>query len=137
MPYTSEWLVPDHVVLFTLEGHINGEDLILLSHECIASARAINPAKLHLLIDCRPVTKYPLNMKVLTSDKMPRGSNEPNMGWVVVVASNNVVRLLVDTVLRLARAQYHTCSTLEAGISFLQKRVSFTLSGTDTAAEQG
>lgn len=122
MAYKSEWLVHDHLHYFELEGMITLNDLIELNTQCVEYAREAAPNKLHLILNCLQITRFPIQVRQMMSDSISSYHKEKNLGFIVIVTTNSMIRLMSDTVLKLSRARFHVVPTVDDGLVFLRKR---------------
>jgi hypothetical protein len=86
MSYSSEWLIPDRVILFTLGESYTLEDAGLLNQQLL---EILNGAKqpVHMMVDLNVMRHYP---KRITEEvwSITQCLRHQKLGWLMVVNNN-------------------------------------------------
>lgn len=119
MGYSVTWYVPQRVYIVHIYGDIGLEEYqagIDTSTEFVRAG--VRPV--HAIIDARQITKFPVQMKaVVQSSGVFR---EPNLGWVLVLTDNLVVKFLTSVISQLSETRYKIFSHPEEALTFLYSR---------------
>lgn len=122
MTVRYEWLVQNSVYHFVLEGNVTVADLETINDQFILNARQIAPDKLCSIVDCLQVSRFPLNVKLVTSQKTSAYNREPNIGWIIIITTNPVIRIMADAALKLARARFKVARTQAEAVEILRQK---------------
>lgn len=97
MSSSIEWIIDNRVLLITLPRVLTGAEISDLNHQSFTWLKGGNQP-VHLLVDCRQVTNFPLNM--LKMKQIINVLPNPHMGCWVIIGAN---RLGMYTALLLGR----------------------------------
>jgi len=118
MPVRILWYFPDYVVNAQMWGEFTFEELSIGSQETAELIRK-GQAPVHDIIDMRYIEKYPLDVKqIFNATPVFR---EPNLGWVLLISDDRVVRFLTHMVLQLHKTRVRYCSTPAEALAFLRE----------------
>lgn len=120
MPYQLTWRVPQRVIYEQLSGQIgigDIQDIQDLFHQYLAQGQA----PVHLIVDMREVTDYPLNLaqiknQMITTDRTP-------LGWIMIVNQNPMPKFLtsVATQLSITNTRLRMVDSPEQAFALLQE----------------
>jgi len=116
MPHKIEWFIPGRVVFGDFDGHMTLEELAEVDKKVNACIAEGDPL-VHYIVEGVKITYLPNNIPKLAKT-MTYIHNE-DLGWIIYITRNKVMRFLASTVSQLAQARFRTFETLEEGIEFL------------------
>lgn len=118
MAINVEWY-SDAAVLVTYTASITAHDQHLATLQFIAYLDAASQP-LNVIADWRNANNYPIDFDIVPDVlKMLR---HKNMGWIVVIGMNNVLRFWAEMFTRIAGLRYATCNAVEEAAEFLALR---------------
>ncbi|GAB4344142.1 MAG: hypothetical protein Kow00117_22430 [Phototrophicales bacterium] len=115
MPVKISWQVNNRILLVTGFDEVTFEDLNPVNDLLLAT---LKNDTVHLIVDRRLITKYPLNIIKLKNTLS--SLNHPNFGWLLVVDEQDAMRdFLIGIVTQLMRTPFRRMETLDDAITFL------------------
>lgn len=118
MPLSLDWLLPQYVLLASLEAPLSAADADHL-HQRLPDFLALVPAerKLHLVVDASALAKLP----PLPLLKQLAYFTHPRLDWVLLVSRQSSLRMkLIHWQLGLIKAHFRQVPDLERALSNLQ-----------------
>lgn len=73
----------------------------------------------HDIIDMRQMSKFPLNLREIVRATGLFG--EPNLGWVILISDNRVVRFLTEAVMQTYKTRFRAFGLESEAIAFLKQ----------------
>jgi hypothetical protein len=121
MPYNISWYIPDRVIHEEFYGTVNLEEVEQIQH-IFAAYLDLGKAPVHVLVDMTRLEEYPKSVSQLKSAMVMM--NNQNLGWVVIINQNPVLKFLtsVMTQLTVSNVRFRLFDTLEDGLEFLKER---------------
>ncbi len=124
MGYRFHWIIPDQLYAVIFEGEMTLDILQHVDADTVALLRQHpSTAQLHTILDTRNLTKFPMNVKLLTDPKVSSYRHEPNLGWIILVSENSLVRFLGTVVNGLSISRFAVVHTLDDAFELLKERV--------------
>ena len=115
MAINVEWY-SDSAVLVTYTASITAYDQHLANLQFIAYLDAASQP-LHVIADWRNANNYPIDFDIVPD--MLRMLRHKNMGWIVVIGMNNVLRFWAEMFTRMAGLRYTTRDSVAEAAEFL------------------
>ncbi len=118
MGVNISWYVKPRIVLTYAWGNFTVDELKYGAESAAELIRAGQPM-VHNIIDMRELTHYPTNVHEIT--KLTYVFREENLGWVILIASNPIVRFLTSMATQVARSRLRTVGEVEPALAFIQQ----------------
>lgn len=116
MPYTTEWLVPQRILLKRFSGTLTIDDFqAAYTSNCqsIADSNEI----VHIIDDMRAVTGFPNS--ILKIAKAISRVDSQRCGYLVTITSNPILRFTTSTLAHLMTIRHRSVNKLEEACAFL------------------
>jgi hypothetical protein len=113
-----KWLVPDRVIYMWAEGDISESVRAWMHTQAIFLYHSCSTPKVHIVVDMSKVTARPKG----TKEDRPAVWH-PRRGWIVSIGAvhNQLMRRLVNLLLKVMRLNYLDTDSTERGLHLLQK----------------
>lgn len=118
MGYSLNWHVERRALNLKLFDSVSAEELM----DCnLRTLRYIEEGvqPVHIIIDTLAVTTYPPNLRWVMH--MIQGNPSKALGWRIVVANDDNIRVLLSTILSVLHVPIHTCVTVQQAHDFLKE----------------
>lgn len=119
MPCEFRWYIPNRVLYQRMYGEITLEELRGFNVESLQYVEQ-GQAPVHTLVDMREVTKYPMNLREISSQLL--NDPGPKLGWVMVITNNPVLRFLASVVVQVAKVRTGVFPSIDEALAFVAKR---------------
>jgi hypothetical protein len=116
MPHKIEWFIPGRVVFGDFEGRVTLDELAEVD-EKVNNYVAEGDPLVHYIVEGLKITYLPNNIPKLA--KTITYIHNKDLGWIIYITQNKLMRFLASTVSQLAQARFRTFENLEEGIQFL------------------
>jgi hypothetical protein len=116
MNYSVTWHLNQRIILTVISGDVTVDDLKQASIETNRLVRAGIPL-VHEVIDMRAMTSYPTRINDLAW--LVPYLKETNLGWLIVVTQNPIVRFLSNTLSQVASSRMRSFMTPQEAFDFL------------------
>jgi hypothetical protein len=130
MAYQLSWYRDRRILLGTFSGDLTPDDLLAVNDIGTDMIQQGDPP-VHDIIDALALEKVPLDLKLLK--KSLRLFQEPNLGWVIVIAKNPLFGFFGSILSQAAGKNVRVVSTWDEALAILA-RVDTSLSDLNPAA---
>lgn len=119
MPFQTEWLVPNAVILTRFSGEASKDDMITSGNRSVAMIDSCDAQWVHIIVDSTAATTSPsLPTTISTARSTPIHERS---GWVLTVGGQNaIVKLAMGVARELMHLRTHSFDTVEDAIGFLK-----------------
>lgn len=118
MGYTLNWHIDSRVLSIRLFDKLSPDDL----RDCNGMARRYirqGTQPIHVIIDTLAVTDYPTNLRWVVH--MLQNNGDRAVGWLIVIAEDHNIRLLLATLFNVLHMPFHLCKSLPEALDFLRE----------------
>jgi hypothetical protein len=119
MSYKLQWVSENRLSYVHVWGDYNLQELKDSSEEVQAWVANGTPL-VHHIADFRDMETYPTNLAQIL--KSVPFMQEPNLGWVIILSDNRMVKFLSSMATGVSKARFRTFSNLEDALVFLAER---------------
>lgn len=116
MNHSVTWYLDQRIVLTVISGDVTLDDLKQASIETNRLVRAGIPL-VHDVADMRTMTSFPTRINDFAW--MVPYLKETNLGWLIIVTQNPIVRFLGNTLSQVANSRMRSFVTLQEAFDFL------------------
>jgi len=116
MPNVIGWLVENKVILVTLSGGYDAEELKAGVIQ-VVSMLTQTPPPCHLIIDASAITGFPPNFAEPIGEL--RKHQIENNGWTILIATNPMMRFFGTIAAKVTNERFRPVATMEAAKTFL------------------
>ncbi|MCL4248802.1 MAG: hypothetical protein KJ065_11715 [Anaerolineae bacterium] len=119
MPFQTEWLVPNAVIMTRFFGEATKEDMITSGNRSVAMIDSCDAQWVHIIVDSTAATTSPsLPATISTARSTPI---HERAGWVLTVGGQNViVKLAMGVARELMHLRTQSFDTVDEAIAFLK-----------------
>jgi hypothetical protein len=116
MTHYIKWLIPDHVIMATLDGPITADEVQQIADEMYNTIATASTATLvHTLVDVRDAT---MQDKVWSYAKL-NFKRHPTNGWSIVIGDSRLAGLVVAIFSKILNLHIRYSETLETALKVL------------------
>jgi hypothetical protein len=116
MTHYIKWLIPDHVIMATLDGPITADEVQQIADDMYNAIAAASTATLvHTLVDVREAT---MQDKVWNYAKL-NFKRHPNNGWSIVIGDSRLGGLVIAIFSKILNLHIRYSETLETALKTL------------------
>ena len=121
MPVETRWYVPNRVVLARFYGDVVLEDYHS-SRSGINGLIEIGDAPVHTIVSVTDVNSYPKDLNAVR--QILAGGHHPNVGWIVVITDNKVLRFFASVITQyfVANARLHMVTNFADAAAYIFSR---------------
>jgi hypothetical protein len=121
MAYEVTWLVAGRIILDKLSGNIQMDEIATTSELITNLVREGSPKQVHLIVHILEVNKLPVGINVGKVNQYMKHTQEPNLGWTLVITTSMFLRFLASVVTQVAGGRFRAFATYEEALAFLQE----------------
>ena len=118
MAYQLNWLLENRVLLQVAYGEITLEELHKMARE-LNDFLQMGTAPIHIIVDARQLKLFPRG--VLPNYHAYKNLNPKQLGWVIQVSDNQLLKYLASTVSHLIGFNLRTFTDMPAALEFLKQ----------------
>ena len=119
MAHQIAWLIPNHVILTTLNGPIVAAEVQIVADKMYdIMAATPTPALIHTLIDVREAT---IHDKIWTYSRL-NFRRHPNNGWSIVIGDSRLGGLVIAILSKALNQHIRYCESLNDALKILSER---------------
>jgi hypothetical protein len=116
MSIDISWHVNKRVIHIVVQGSITPEDIDNVNATMV-NLIDNGEAPVHIIADASAMSQFPTNLKVLWQKH--GYLSHPDVGWVILVNSNQLVKFLGNLVTSMAKVRYRTVNTRTEALDLL------------------
>lgn len=118
MSYTTEWLIPQRVILCRVTGDITTDEAQQLADDMETHINA-GIAPVHSIFDVSQMGKFPSSVSQINN--MSRWVYHSSTGWVITLNASRVMSFLTVVVTNMARVKHRTAQSVDEAFKVLQR----------------
>ena len=119
MPYETQWLVPNRVILTRIFGKVTQEEIENLIADIEAKLEAGTPF-IHHISDGTEMDKIEINLKTI---RLMLGGKKRSeiLGWQIDVIHNPINKMISSIGNQIAGVRYRAFNTIQDAVAFLNE----------------
>jgi hypothetical protein len=103
-----------------MSGEITFEDVVMVNDRALLEYLPQGDAPVHMLLDVRQVTKYPMSIRAITDTTAYL--KHPSMGWMINVGADSpVMRSIASIVTQVAGIKLRTAASIDEAHEVLRR----------------
>jgi hypothetical protein len=118
MPHQISYLIEKRVIYHHFNGHITIDEIREGSAAAAELIRGGEPL-VHDIVDASGVTDLDFHLRQLFS--VANFTKEPQLGWMILVGGNPLVRFFATMLGQVGRVNFHTANNLDEAFAILQR----------------
>jgi hypothetical protein len=123
MPVKTLPLIPNRVLMVKFSGDVTFEDMVEGNDAGVTMIKHCPEGILfHTIIDSSEVQRFPIDLRMVTSDAAGSFRKEPNLGWTLLVTKNRIIIYLASFAASIVQNRFRTFNTLEEALEFLKEQ---------------